>query len=173
MPELQDNREFLESISLQYKSYNLFEEMMEIALMRERTSFIQEMKDSLVDMTPDGNDVKFFSSKFLVQKYLKLSDADLKLNEKLKNEEEEEFNLSGGEDAESELDTETTSNNPSESLNNTLATINEMDKESIKTLLMMLMEKLNKEDNECETDKCKSKPKKSSSKKKKKKSEEE
>ena len=34
---------------------------------------------------------------FLVQKYLKLSDADLKLNDKLKQEEIEELNLAGGE----------------------------------------------------------------------------
>jgi hypothetical protein len=33
IPELADNRDFLDSISLQYKSYNLFEEMMEIELM--------------------------------------------------------------------------------------------------------------------------------------------
>ncbi|MBQ6817972.1 MAG: hypothetical protein IJO27_06045, partial [Bacilli bacterium] len=32
-----------------------------------------------------------------VQKYLKLSDADLKLNDKLKQEEIEELNLAGGE----------------------------------------------------------------------------
>ena len=39
----------------------------------------------------------FFASKFLVQKYLHLSDADLKLNEKYKQEEVEKFNLAGGE----------------------------------------------------------------------------
>lgn len=33
IPELADNRDFLDSISLQYKSYNLFEEMMQIELM--------------------------------------------------------------------------------------------------------------------------------------------
>ena len=32
----------------------------------------------------------------LVQKYLKLSDADLKLNEKYKQEEIEDLNLAGG-----------------------------------------------------------------------------
>jgi hypothetical protein len=33
----------------------------------------------------------------LVQKYLKLSDADIKLNEKFKQDEIEEMNLAGGE----------------------------------------------------------------------------
>jgi hypothetical protein len=89
--ELQDNRAFLDTITLQYKSYNLFEELMELDLMSKRIQGIQEMKDGLVDMSPDGSEIKFFSSKFLVKKYLKLSDADLELNDKLKDEDMEEF----------------------------------------------------------------------------------
>jgi hypothetical protein len=96
IPELQDNRQFLEAISLQFKSYNLFEEMMELDLTQKRCEFIQNMKDSMVDMDTEGNEIKFFSSKFLVQKYLKMSDADLKLNDKLKQEEIEDLNLAGG-----------------------------------------------------------------------------
>lgn len=97
IPELQENRQFLDAVSLQYKSYNLFEEMMDMQLMQARVEYIQTMKDSMVDMDVEGNEIKFFSSKFLVQKYLKLSDADLKLNEKLKQEEIEELNLAGDE----------------------------------------------------------------------------
>lgn len=97
IPELQDNRQFLDAVSLQYKSYNLFEEMMDMQLMQARVEYIQTVKDSMVDMDVEGNEIKFFSSKFLVQKYLKLSDADLKLNDKLKQEEIEELNLAGGE----------------------------------------------------------------------------
>ena len=96
-PELQENRQFLEAVSLQYKSYNLFEEMMELDLMQKRVEHIQTMKDSMVDMDVEGNEIKFFSSEFLVKKYLKLSDADLKLNEKLKQEEIDKLNLAGGE----------------------------------------------------------------------------
>ena len=95
IPELQDNRQFLEAISLQYKSYNLFEEMMEQELMQKRVEFIQSMKESMIDMDIEGNEIKFFSSKFLVSKYLKLSDADLKLNDKMKQAEIEELNLAG------------------------------------------------------------------------------
>lgn len=98
IPELQDNRQFLEAISLQYKSYNLFEEMMEQELMQKRVEFIQSMKESMIDMDVEGNEIKFFSSKFLVSKYLKLSDADLKLNDKLKQAEIEELNLAGDPD---------------------------------------------------------------------------
>lgn len=99
IPELQDNKQILEAVSLQYKSYNLFEEMMDMELMQKRVEFIQTMKESMIDMDMDGNEIKFFSSKFLVQKYLKLSDADLDLNDKLKQEEIEELNLAGDPDA--------------------------------------------------------------------------
>lgn len=103
-PELQDNRQFLDAISLQYKSYNLFEEMMDMQLMQARVEYIQTMKESMIDMDKEGNEIKFFSSKFLVQKYLKLSDADLKLNDKLKQEEIEELNLAGDGDSEGDDD---------------------------------------------------------------------
>lgn len=103
IPDLQDNREILEAVSLQYHSYNLFEEMMEVELMTKRVDFINTMKESLMDMDQNGNEIKFWSSKFLVQKYLKMSDADLKLNDKLKREEIEELNLAGGDQQEDEM----------------------------------------------------------------------
>lgn len=104
IPELQDNQAFLTCIQLHYKSYNLFEEMMEIELMAKRVEHIQNMKDSMIDMTADGSEVKFFSSKFLVQKYLKMSDDDLKLNAKYKQEEIEEMNLAGGDEGDGDGD---------------------------------------------------------------------
>ena len=103
IPELQDNKSFLEAISLQYKSYNLFEEMMEMDLMQKRVEFIQTMKESMIDMDVEGNEIKYFSSKFLVQKYLKYSMEDIKLNKKLKEEEIEELNLAGGENSDPDI----------------------------------------------------------------------
>lgn len=98
VPDTKDNIEILNAISLQYKSYNLFEEMMEMELMQKRTEFIQTMKEALIDMDPDGNEVKFFSSKFLVKKYLKFSDEELKVNEEFKKQESEEMHLAGDPD---------------------------------------------------------------------------
>jgi hypothetical protein len=100
IPELQDQKEFLDCIQLHYKSYNLFEELMEMELMEKRVEFIQSMKDGMVDMDQEGNEIKFWSSEFLVKKYLHLSDADLALNKKLKQEEIERMNLAGGENTE-------------------------------------------------------------------------
>lgn len=98
VPELQQERAFLEAVSLHFKSYNPFEEMVEIELMQKRVEFIQNMKDSMVDMDLEGNEIKFFSSKFLVQKYLKLSESDMKLNDELKKEEIKELALAGDPD---------------------------------------------------------------------------
>ena len=102
MPELLDNKEFLDCIQLHYKSYNLFEELMEMDLMQKRVEFIQTMKDGMVDMDKEGNEIKFWSSEFLVKKYLHMSDADIALNDKLKQEEIERLNLAGGEGYEEE-----------------------------------------------------------------------
>ena len=97
IPELADNKEFLDCIQLHYKSYNLFEELMEMELMQKRVEFIQSMKDGLVDMDKEGNEIKFWSSEFLVKKYLHLSESDLATNKKLKDEETERLNLAGNE----------------------------------------------------------------------------
>lgn len=104
IPELQDNMEFLECIQLHYKSYNLFEELLEMDLMQKRVEFIQTMKDGLVDMDQEGNEIKFWSSEFLVKKYLHLSDADLALNKKLKEEETKELNLAGNDGSGDDMD---------------------------------------------------------------------
>jgi hypothetical protein len=78
--------------------------MMDMQLMQARVEYIQTMKESMIDMDKEGNEIKFFSSKFLVQKYLKLSDADLKLNDKLKQAEIEELNLAGDGNSEGDDD---------------------------------------------------------------------
>lgn len=99
IPEMQTNKEFQTCLQLHYQSYNLFEEMMNIQVMQKRIEFITDTKDSLTDYDKEGNEIKYFSSKFLVQKYLHLSDQDIKLNEKYKQEEIDELNLAGSEDS--------------------------------------------------------------------------
>jgi hypothetical protein len=116
LPDMQTHQDFETCIQMHYKSYNLFAELMEIEVMTKRTEFIQSMKESMVDMDKEGNEIKYFSSKYLVQKYLHMSDADIRLNEKYKKEEIEELNLAGGEDAQNDQD-----NTGWESLNNGLS----------------------------------------------------
>jgi len=87
VPDIKNDKRILDSISLRWNSYNLFEEQMNIEIMTRRVEFIGTMKDSLATTDAEGNEESFFSLKFLVMKYLKMSDADIELNEKYKMEE--------------------------------------------------------------------------------------
>jgi len=87
IPDIKNDKRILESVSLRWNSYNLFEEMMNIEVMTKRVEFIGTMKDSLTITDAEGEEVPFFSPKFLIMKYLKMSEADLELNEKYKMEE--------------------------------------------------------------------------------------
>lgn len=108
IPDIKNDKRILDAISLRFNTYNQFTEMMEIEIDTKRVEFIQTMHDSLTTQDDEGNDVSFFSQKFLVLKYLKMSEADLELNEKYLLEEkfkkksgnEEEEEDTGGTDEE-------------------------------------------------------------------------
>ena len=113
IPDIKNDKRILDSVSLRWNSYNLFEEMMNIEVMTKRVEFISTMKESLATTDSEGNDIPFFSMKFLIKKYLKMSEADFELNEKFKKEEklegsgsesgdEDEEELGGGEENEEE-----------------------------------------------------------------------
>lgn len=113
IPDIKNDKRILDSVSLRWNSYNLFEEMMNIEVMTKRVEFISTIKESLVTTDSEGNDNPFFSMKFLIKKYLKMSEADFELNEKFKKEEklegsgsesgdEDEEELGGGEENEEE-----------------------------------------------------------------------
>ena len=86
IPDMKNDKRILDSISLQFNSYNQFEEMAGIEVDTKRIEFISNMSQSLVTMDAEGNEKPFFSLKFLIMKYLKMSDADLELNDKYKFE---------------------------------------------------------------------------------------
>ena len=109
IPDIKNDKRILDAISLRFNTYNQFTEMMEIEIDTKRVEFIQTMHDSLTTQDAEGNDVSFFSEKFLVLKYLKMSEADLELNEKYlleekfkkksgNNEEEEDTGGAGEEE---------------------------------------------------------------------------
>ena len=108
IPDIKNDKRILDAISLRFNTYNQFTEMMEIEIDTKRVEFIQTMHDSLTTQDAEGNDVSFFSEKFLVLKYLKMSEADLELNQKYLLEEkfkkksgnEEEEEDTGGADEE-------------------------------------------------------------------------
>lgn len=87
IPDIKNDKRVLNAISLRWNSNNLFEEMVNIEVMTKRIEFIGTMKDSLTTTDDEGNETSYFAMKFLIERYLKMSAADLELNEKYKLEE--------------------------------------------------------------------------------------
>ena len=87
LPNLKNDKRILNSISLNWNSYNQFEEQMNIEVTTRRVEFIGTLKDSITIINDEGEEEPYFSPRFLVEKYLKMSEADLELNEKYKLEE--------------------------------------------------------------------------------------
>ena len=131
IPDIKNDKRILDSISLRFNSYNQFEEMANIEIMSKRVEFIGTMKDSLTVTNDDGDEIPYFSPKFLIIKYLKMSEADLELNEKFKREEmlakkkddkdeeddgdSEDDDMLGDSDSESEGESESNDDNKSDS----------------------------------------------------------
>ena len=61
---------------------------MEAELNQKRIEHIQSLKEAFISEDSEGNEKSFFCDKFLIIRYLKMSDADLELNEKFKIEQE-------------------------------------------------------------------------------------
>ena len=102
VPDIKNDKRILDAISFRFNTYNQFSEMMDIEIMTKRVEFIGTMKDSLTITDSEGEEKPFFSPKFLIIKYLKMSEADLELNEKYKLEEKLASQKSG--DSEEEGD---------------------------------------------------------------------
>lgn len=106
IPDIKNDKRLLDAISLRFNSYNQFEEMAGIEVDSKRIEFISTMHQSLTEMDSEGNEVPYFSMKFLIMKYLKMSDADLELNEKYKFEEKNKANNSENTEEEQETSEE-------------------------------------------------------------------
>lgn len=98
LPNLKNDKRILEAISLRWNSYNQFEEMMNIEIDTKRIDFISTLKDTFVTQDAEGNEDSYFSMKFLLVRYLKMSDADLEFNEKCKYEEKLAKKKEGGDE---------------------------------------------------------------------------
>jgi len=87
IPDIKNDKRILDAVSLRWNSYNQFEEMANIEIMNKRVEFIGTMKDSLTVTNEEGEEEPYLCPKFLIIRYLKMSEADLELNEKYKMEE--------------------------------------------------------------------------------------
>tara|TARA_Y100001937_G_scaffold127995_1_gene201978 strand:- start:1167 stop:2783 length:1617 start_codon:yes stop_codon:yes gene_type:complete len=90
--ELADDPLFESKVNLSWSRYDVFEKLKETELLQSELDLISSAKDSLIDYDAEGNEVRFFSSEFLVRKFLTtLSESDLKLNRKLKAKEDKQM----------------------------------------------------------------------------------
>jgi len=92
--EFQDDKNLKGAIGLLFNEENLFT----IAKERQVASAGADLVTKLAGVThpsvgPDGSatDVPYFDPKFLIEKYMQLSDIDIKLNEKYRKERQEEI----------------------------------------------------------------------------------
>lgn len=106
IPDIKNDKRILDAISLRFNSYNQFQEMMEIEINTKRVEFISTMKELTIQ---NGEEEEpYFHPKFLIMKYLKMSDADLELNEKIKREEALKKQAEGDKGGEDKDDAEST-----------------------------------------------------------------
>jgi hypothetical protein len=88
-PELAEDELFKSALSLQYNSDNIFEEIKEMDVLEKRAGFIQTMmgiNEKIPDSTGMLQDVPYFDPKFLIEKYLGLSNSDISRNETYKED---------------------------------------------------------------------------------------
>lgn len=90
-PELKKD-DILDAFDVRFVSYNVFEELMEMDILNEKVDGITKLADSFVQELPDGTQMKMFSHKFLMEKFLKeLTEEDLERNEEMLLKETEKL----------------------------------------------------------------------------------
>lgn len=77
---------FRVNLGLEYNKDSVFEQNKEIELLQKQSDFISSIMSSMVEMDSEGNEIPYFDFDFIVRKYFGMSDEDLKLNQRFKDE---------------------------------------------------------------------------------------
>ena len=88
-PDLSEDELFKASLSITFNKDNVFEELNQMEIMTKRVDFATSMMgimDKKKDATGMDVDVPYFAPKFVVDKYLKLSQDDISANERMMKE---------------------------------------------------------------------------------------
>ena len=90
-PELAEDELFQSTLTISFNKDNVFEELKEMEIMNKRIDFANSMMQ-IMDKKKDASgmdvDVPYFTPKFVIEKYLKLSLSDIKLNDRYREEKE-------------------------------------------------------------------------------------
>ena len=85
-PEILNDMNFRVNMSLDYNKDSVFEENKEIELLQKKSDFVASLMSSITEQDDEGNEIPFFDLDFVVHRWMGLSDEDLKLNQRYKDE---------------------------------------------------------------------------------------
>ena len=85
-PEIQTDMNFRVNMGLDYYKDSVFEQNKEIELLQKQSDFISSIMSTMVERDAEGNEIPYFDFNFIVRKYFGMSDEDLKLNQRYKDE---------------------------------------------------------------------------------------
>lgn len=76
------------NLGLEYNKDSLFEQNKEIELLQKQSDFISSIMSSMVEIDAEGNETPYFDFDFIIRKFFNMSEEDLKLNQRFKDEKE-------------------------------------------------------------------------------------
>jgi len=91
-PELAEDELFKSTLAVTFNKDNVFEELKNMDIMQKRVDFVTSMMgimDKKKDATGMDVDVPYFTPKFVVEKYLKMSQDDIATNERMMKDKAE------------------------------------------------------------------------------------
>ena len=86
--EIMTDMNYRVNLGLEYNKDSIFEENKEIELIQKQSDVISSINSSMVVTDEEGNETPYFDFDFLVRKFLGMSDEDLKLNQRFKDEKQ-------------------------------------------------------------------------------------
>jgi len=90
-PEFTNDPQFKTQVALRFNEENVFSEMKNMEIMGMRLEFIGNMRDSLMTTNQETMEEEYyFDQEYLVKKYLKLSDDEIRANEAAKAKKSKE-----------------------------------------------------------------------------------
>ena len=84
--EIMSDINYRVNLGLEYNKDSVFEQNKEIELLQKQSDFISSIMSSMVEQDEEGNEIPYFDFDFIVRKFFNLSDENLKLNQRFKDE---------------------------------------------------------------------------------------
>lgn len=110
-PTIQYDQELIDSIDIEYFRNTEREDRIFIERLQHRVGFIEEMREAFQTEDADGNVMDYFSKKWLIKRFLGLTEKELKENKELLDKEIQEMHEFSEKKARMEAEIESEYNN--------------------------------------------------------------